>query len=50
MLGEPQNESKIKVPIRFKVKALCIILGKNPNVVVLVLRVSHFEGCCVFVD
>lgn len=49
-MGESQNESTIKVPIPFKLKALYIFLGKNPNVVVLVLKVSHFEGFCVFVD
>lgn len=47
---ESQNESTIKVPIPFKLKALYIFLGKNPNVVVLVLEVSHFEGFYVFVD
>lgn len=49
-MRESQNESTIKVPIPFKLKALYIFLGKNPNVVVLVLEVSHFEGFCVFVD
>lgn len=49
-MGESQNESTIKVPIPFKLKALYIFLGKNPNVVVLVLKVSHFEGFCAFVD
>lgn len=48
-MGESQNESTIKVPIPFKLKALYIFLGKNPNVVVLVLKVILRVSVCLWI-